>query len=93
MTWLMEVLKICVEEQVQIKYSVNKHLILLKILKYDGCKSGIASVVCTFLDKTSSTTHKGTVIDSDVVSNNQRPLEVATQKLPEELHKRIIRKF
>ena len=93
MTWLMEVLKICVEEQVQIKYSVNKHLILLKILKYDGCKSGIASVVCTFLDKTSSTTHKGTVIDSDVVSNNQRPLEVATQKLSEELHKPIIRKF
>ena len=50
-------------------------------------------MVFTFLDKKSSTTHKGTVIDSDVVSNNQRPLEVATQKLPEELHKPIIRKF
>ena len=64
MTWLMEVLKICLEEQVQIKYSVKKHLILPKILKYDGCKSGLASAVCKFLDKKSSTTHRGTVIDS-----------------------------
>ena len=40
-------------EQVQIKYSVKKHLILLKILKHDGCQRGLASMVCTFLDKKS----------------------------------------
>ena len=31
MTWLIEVLKIYQEEQLLIKYSVIKHLILLKI--------------------------------------------------------------
>ena len=35
MTWLMEILKIELEEQLLIKYCVIKHLILLKILVLD----------------------------------------------------------
>ena len=41
-----------------------------------------------FFDKRSSNTHRGTGINSDVISENKHPSDLA-----EELHKRIIRKF
>ena len=44
MTWLMEILKIYLEEQLLIKYCVIKHLILLKIRKIYGYQRGLASV-------------------------------------------------
>ena len=69
--------------------------------KYDGCQRGLPAMVCNFFDKKSSTTYKGTGINSDLVSEIQRPSELAriakvsdrARQLVEELHKSIIRKF
>ena len=53
--------------------------------KHDGYQSGTASIVYKFFGKKFAATHKKTGINSGVVSENQ--------KLGEELHKPIIRKF
>ena len=60
-----------------------KHLILPK---YDGYLRGLALMVYKFFDKKVSNTHRGTRIDSDVVSKRKRPSDLA-----EELHKPSIR--
>ena len=60
-----------------------KHLILPK---YDGYLRGLALIVYKFFDKKVSNTHRGTRIDSDVVSKRKRPSDVA-----EEWHKQSIR--
>ena len=54
MIWLSEILKIYLEKQLQIKYHVIKHLILLIIQKYDGYQHRITSVVYKFFYKMSS---------------------------------------
>ena len=79
MKWLMEILKISLE-QLLIKYCVIKHLILLKIPKYDGYERGLASMVYKFFDKKTS----GSGIKNENISNKE---------LAEELHKPIIRNF
>ena len=43
--WLMEIFKICLEEQLLITCYVAKHLILIKIQKNDGYQGGNASMV------------------------------------------------
>ena len=55
--------------------------------KYDAYKRGLASMVYRFFDKKSA----GSGVNTHV--NNERPLDLATQKLTEELHKPIIKKF
>ena len=55
--------------------------------KYDAYKRGLASMVYKFFDKKSA----GSGVNTHV--NNERPLDLATQKLTEELHKPIIKKF
>ena len=53
-----------------------KHLILPK---YDGYLRGLALIVYKFFDKKVSNTHRGTRIDSDVVSKRKRPSDVAEE--------------
>ena len=48
---------------------------------------GLASMVYRFFDKTSSGTGNNTH------ANNERPFNLATQKIAEELHELIFRKF
>ena len=55
--------------------------------KYDAYKRGLGSMVYKFFDKKSA----GSGVNTHV--NNERPLDLATQKLTEELHKPIIKKF
>ena len=69
-----------IEEHLLIKYYVIKHLILLKIQKYDGYQHGLALIVYKFFDKKIS----GSSIKNENISNKE---------LAEELHKPIIRKF
>ena len=70
MIWHMQILKICLGEQILRKYYMIKHLILLKILQW----------FISFFDKK----HAGGAVKNEVVQN---------EKLAEELHKPIIRKF
>ena len=51
MTWLTEILRICLEKQLLMKYYVTKHLILLKIQKKDGYQSELVSVVYKYFGK------------------------------------------
>ena len=69
-----------IEEHLLIKYYVIKHLILLKIQKYDGYQHDLALIVYKFFDKKIS----GSSIKNENISNKE---------LAEELHKPIIRKF
>ena len=55
--------------------------------KYDGYQRWLASMVYNFFDKKSA----GSGVNK--YANNERPLDLATQKLAEELHKPIIRNF
>ena len=52
MMWLMENLRIYLEEQPLINYCVIKHLILQKIQK--GYQGGLASMVCNFFSAPSA---------------------------------------
>ena len=79
MTWLMEILKIYLEEQLPIKYCVIKHLILLKIRNIMDIKRVLLQWFIIFLIKKTF----GSGIKSEIISNKE---------LTEELHKRIIRK-
>ena len=51
MTWLTEILKAYLEEQLPIKYYGMSLLILLKLKKYDRYQRGLASVFYNFLIK------------------------------------------
>ena len=70
MTWLMEILKVYLEEQLLIKYCVVKHLILLKNPKYDGYQRGIASMVYKCLDKKTSATRANKYAGSSIKNEN-----------------------
>ena len=59
-----------------------KHLIILKIQKYDGCQRGLVSMVCKMFNKKSSDSGSG--IKNGNISNRE---------LVEELLGLIIRKF
>ena len=47
----MEILRVYLKEQSQVKYYVVKHLILQKNPKYDGYQRRLASMVYTFFIK------------------------------------------
>ena len=82
MTWLMEILKIQLEEHLLIKYCVIKHLILLKIQNIMDTKEAMLQWSTNVLKKKPSDSVFG--IKSENISNKE---------LAEELHKGIIGKF
>ena len=65
----------------------DKAFNIAKNPKHDGCQRGLVSMVYKFFDKMSA----GSGVNMH--ASNGRPLELATQKLAEKLHKPIIRKF
>ena len=88
MIWLMEISKICLEEQLMINYYVVKLLIFLNNPKYDGYQRGVASLVYKRFEKKSSDTGAnkfgGSGVKSEIISD---------QQLAEELYKGTITKF
>ena len=86
MVWLMEILKIYLEETPLTNYYMIKCLILLKIQNMINTNADLLpqlfTTVYNFFNKKSAS-HKGAAIDSDVISENQ--------KLVEDLHKPVIR--
>ena len=80
MTWLMEILKTWLEEQLLIKYCIDKAFNIAKNSKYDGCQCGLTSMVYKFFDKKNS----GGTLKNENISNKE---------LAEELHKPTIRKL
>ena len=74
------------------KFLRDKAFNVAKNPKYDGYQRGRASMVYKFFDKKS----KGSRVNkhaNDEIKQNQRPLDLGTYQLAEELHKPIIRKF
>ena len=65
----------------------NKAFNIAKNTKYDWYQRGLASMVYNFFDKKSA----GSGVNTHAY--NESLLDLATRKLAEELHKRIIRKF
>ena len=65
----------------------DKAFNIAKDIKYDGYQCRLASMVYKFFDKT----YAGRGVN--IHANKERPLDLATQKLTEELHKQINRKF
>ena len=66
---------------------IDKAFNIAKNLKYDGYQKGLASMVYKFFDEKAS----GSGVSTH--ENDERPLDLAMQKVAEELHKPIIRKF
>ena len=60
--------------------------------KYGVYQRELAPMAYKFFDKDSTGSHVNTPADKSAF-NNERPLDLATQKLAEELHKPIIRKL
>ena len=82
MTWLMEISKIYLQEQLLIKYYVIKYLTLLKNQNMMNIyQKGLASMVYKFFEKKNSSDGA----KSDIISNQN-------QELAKELHKTIIKK-
>ena len=69
------------------KVLIDKAFSIAKDPKYDGYQRGLGSMFYKLFDKKSS----GSGVAR--LANNGRPLDLATQQLPEELHKPIIKKF
>ena len=65
----------------------DKAFNIAKDSKYDGYQCRLASMVYKFFDKMSA--GRGV----NIHANNERPLDLATQKLAEELHKQINKKL
>ena len=80
MTWLIEILKTWLEEQLLIKYCVIKHLILLRIQNMMNIKEILLQWSKNFLIKKTA----GTGIKNENMSD---------RRTKEELYKPIIRKF
>ena len=71
------------------KFLRNKAFNIAKNPKYDGYQRGLASMVYKYFDKKL----KGSGVNmrtNDKIKQNQRPLDMATHQLAEELHKLII---
>ena len=67
----------------------DKAFNIAKNPKYDGYQRGLASMVYKYFDKKL----KGSGVNirtNDKIKQNQRPLDMATHQLAEELHKLII---
>ena len=70
----------------------DKAFNIAKNPKYDGYQRGLASMIYKFFDKKP----KGSGVNThanDKIKQNQRPLDLVTHQLAEELHEPIIRKF
>ena len=99
MIWLSEIWKTYLAKQLQIKYHVIKHLILLIIQEYDGYQDGLTSVVYKFLDKMSSGSAITLARSENLNTRTERDKSaienkiVSNQHLAEELLKPIIKKF
>ena len=76
----MGIVKINLEQQLLTKFYVIRHLIFAKNPKYDGYHRELALMVYIFFDKKTY----GTAVKTEIMSK---------QKLAEELHKPMIRKF
>ena len=79
MTWLMEICKDLTKRTAADKVIRDKAFNIAKDLKYDGYQRGLPSIVYKFFDKKSAS--------SGIKSMKQN------EKLAEELHKPIVRKF
>ena len=88
MIWLMEISKICLEEQLMINYYVVKLLIFLNNPKYDGYQRGVVSLVYKRFEKKSSATGANKFVGSGVKCEI-----ISDQQLAEELYKGTITKF
>ena len=66
---------------------VIKHLISLISPKYDGYECLFASMVSKYFDKQSSSSNTSEGAVKSEIIPNQRPSELATPKLAEDLHK------
>ena len=107
MAWLMEILKIWLEEQLLIKYCIIKHLILLQMRnmfyiknpKYDVYQQVLASMVYKYFDKKTSgdaaTLAWSEILGSWATRNisTVKNENMSNNKLAAELHKPIVRKF
>ena len=88
MTWFMEILKICLEGQLLVKYYVIKHLILLKIKNMMDINADLLQWFINFLDKKSTS-----LGDESASGGAMKNKNVSNQELAEELYKPIIKKF
>ena len=70
------------------KVLLDKAFNIAKNPKFDGYQRGVASTVYKVFDNKFSNAHSLTGINSDVVSKNKRPSDLA-----KELHEPIISKF
>ena len=89
LTWLMEILSICLKKEVLIKYWV-------KNLKYDRYQRDLASMVYKYSDKKSSTTSawsESLALRNKFAGGADKSENMLNQELAEELHKPIIRKL
>ena len=57
----------------------DKAFHIAKNLTYDGYPKGLTSMIHHFLDTKTSNTNRGTWINSDVVSENKHPLNLAAR--------------
>ena len=78
----------------------DKAFNIVKNPRYDGYQRGPSSMVYRFFDrKSASLPYKSASVSgintqgNDKIKQNQRPLDLTTQQLAEELHKPIIRNF
>ena len=69
----------------------DKAFNIAKNPKYDRYQRGLASMIYNFLKKKSG--GSGVTTLPNKTEQNQRPLDLATQQLPDELHKPIIKEF
>ena len=69
----------------------DKAFNIAKNPKYDGYQRRLASIVYKFLDKKSADSGVNTH-GNNKIKQNQRPLDLITHQLAEELHKPMIKK-
>ena len=69
----------------------DKAFNIAKNPKYDGYQRGLASMVYKLFDKKSA--GSGVNTHANESAQNEHPLNLAMQQLPEELHKLIIKNF
>ena len=69
----------------------DKAFNIAKNPKYDGDQRRLASTVYKFLDKTSAGSDVNTH-GNNKIKQNQRPLDLITHQLAEELHKPMLKK-
>ena len=77
MTWLMETLKIYLEEQLLTKYCMIKTFNIAKNPRYNGYQRGLASMVYTFFHKNIA----GGAIKNEIMQSKELAEELRKQLL------------